>query len=54
MALYKLAGALLRAYANLANEMGEAGYSETEAQAIRAEVVHYEKVREEVKLASGD
>ncbi len=54
VALYKLAGALLRAYANLANEMGEAGYSETEAQAIRAEVEHYEKVREEVKLASGD
>jgi len=45
---------LLRAYANLANEMLEAGYSEAEAQAIRAEVGYYEKVREEVKLASGD
>ena len=52
--LYKLAGAFLRAYANLANEMPEAGYTEAEAQAIRAEVDHYEKVREEVKLASGD
>lgn len=54
VALYKLAAAFLRAYANLANEMREAGYSESEAQAIRAEVDHYEKVREEVKLASGD
>ncbi|MCZ7568253.1 MAG: HsdR family type I site-specific deoxyribonuclease [Ardenticatenaceae bacterium] len=54
VALYKLAGAFLRAYANLANEMTEAGYSHTEAQEIRTEVEHYEKVREEVKLASGD
>ena len=54
VALYKLTVALLRAYANLANEMQEAGYSEVEAQEVRAEVDHYEKVRQEVKLASGD
>ena len=54
MALYKLTVAFLRAYANLANEMQEAGYSEVEAQEGRAEVDHYEKVRQEVKLASGD
>ena len=54
VALYKLAAALLRAYANLANEMPEAGYSDAEAQAIKAEVDHYEQVRQEVKLASGD
>ena len=52
--LYKLASAFLRAYANLANEMREAGYNDSEVKAIRAEVGHYEKVREEVKLASGD
>lgn len=52
--LYKLAAGFLRAYANLANEMREAGYTVAEAQAIKAEVDHYEKVREEVKLASGD
>ena len=52
--LYKLVVGFLRAYANLANEMREAGYTEAEAQAIKAEVGHYEKVREEVKLASGD
>ena len=52
--LYKLAAAYLRAYADLANEMREAGYSDAETKAIRAEVDHYEKVRQEVKLASGD
>jgi type I restriction enzyme R subunit len=52
--LYKLTAAYLRAYANLANEMTEAGYSEEEARTIKAEVDHYEKVRQEVKLASGD
>jgi type I restriction enzyme, R subunit len=54
LTLYKLAAALLRAYANLANEMTEAGYSEKVATEIKAEVAHYEKVREEVKLASSD
>ncbi|MGB7988378.1 MAG: HsdR family type I site-specific deoxyribonuclease [Candidatus Methylophosphatis roskildensis] len=54
VAFYKLAAAYLRAYANLANEMREAGYTEAEAQAIKGEVDHYEKVRAEVKLASGD
>ena len=54
VALYRLAGAYLRAYANLANEMIAAGYSEAQGQEIKGEVDHYEKVREEVKLASGD
>ena len=54
VALYKLAAAFLRAYANLANEIRDAGYSDTEAREIKAEVDHYEKVRQEVKLASGD
>jgi len=54
VALYKMAAALLRAYANLANEMTESGYSNAEASQIKSEVEYYEKVREEVKLASGD
>ena len=54
VALYKLTVSLLRAYANLANEMQEAGYSVKETQAIKTEVEHYEKVRTEVKMASGD
>jgi type I restriction enzyme, R subunit len=52
--LYKLVAAYLRAYANLANEMGDAGYSDAEAEEIKNDVDHFEKVRQEVKLASGD
>lgn len=52
--LYKLVGSLMRAYANLANEMSEAGYTESAAQTIKTEVEHYVSVRDEVKLASGD
>lgn len=52
--LYKLVAAYLRAYSNLANEMVDAGFSHAETEEIRNEVDHYEKVRQEVKLASGD
>ena len=52
--LYKLTAAFVRAYANLANEMHEAGYSDAEARQIQMEVTHYENVRQEIKLASGD
>lgn len=54
IALYKLVAGLVRAYANLANEMPEAGYSAIETERIQQEVSHYEKLREEIKLASGD
>ena len=54
LTLYRMVAAYLRAYANLANEMAEAGYTEDERRAIRDEVGHYEKVRQEIKLASGD
>ena len=54
LALYKLAAAFLRAYANLANEMVAAGYSSADAQTIKREVAHFENARSEVKLASGD
>ena len=54
LTLYKSVAGLLRAYANLANEMSDAGYSDADAQEIKAEVDHYENVRQEVKLASSD
>ena len=54
VALYKLTAALLRAYAALANEMHDAGYTDAEAAEIRAEVTHYENVRSVVMRASGD
>ena len=53
-ALYKQVSSLVRAYADLANEMVDAGYSEAEAEEIRAEVDHYDKLRQEIGLASGD
>ena len=52
--LYKYAVSLIRAYSNLANEMPDAGYGPQQIAQIRREVDHYEKVRSEVKLASGD
>ncbi len=54
VALYKAVAALLRAFANLANELPHAGYSEADIDQLRQEVRHYEQVREEVKLVSGD
>jgi type I restriction enzyme R subunit len=54
LALYKLTASLVRAYANVANEMAEAGYSENEAASIKAEVAFYEDLRAQVKQHSGD
>jgi type I restriction enzyme R subunit len=54
LSLYKQVAAFVRAYANLADEMQAAGYTAAEWAAIRSEAEHYEKVRAEVKLASGD
>jgi type I restriction enzyme R subunit len=54
LSLYKHVASLVRAYANLANELSEAGYTPAEIDDLKAEVDHHEKVRNEVKLASGD
>ncbi|WP_424950299.1 type I restriction endonuclease subunit R [Deinococcus sp.] len=52
--LYKLTGSLLRAYADIAGEMEEAGYTATEAARIKAEVAHFDKLSQEVKIRSAD
>lgn len=52
--LYKAVAAVTRAYGNLANEMGAAGYSDAEAAAIKDEIAHYANVRDEVKLGAGE
>ena len=52
--LYRSVSHLLRVYADLANDMAGAGFSPAQAQAIARDVRHYEQVREEIKLASGD
>ncbi len=52
--LYQFTATLLRAYAALANELEQAGYSQDEIAQIQSEVDHFTRVRDEVKLASGD
>lgn len=52
--LYQLTATFVRAYASLANDMSAAGYSSAETREIKTEVTHYENVRQEIKLASGD
>jgi type I restriction enzyme R subunit len=54
LSLYKLTAALVRAYANIAGEMAEAGYSAAQTEAIKKDVTFYENLRNEVKLHSGD
>lgn len=54
VALYKATIKLIRAYANIADEMLEAGYPEPTAQRIREEVKYFENLRKEVQIASGD
>jgi type I restriction enzyme R subunit len=54
LTLYQSVAKLLRAFANIANEMPDAGYSPEDIEKVRSEVAHFEKVRDEVKLASGD
>lgn len=52
--LYKLTVSLIRAYADLASEMTGAGYNAAQTEQVKQEVDHFEKVRSEVKIASGD
>ncbi len=52
--LYKSTNALIRAYANLANDMVEAGYSEQQSKQIKDEADYYSKVSDAIKIASRD
>ena len=53
-ALYKATAALVRAYANIADEMDLAGYSGAESARIKEQMAHYLAVRETVRQASGE
>ena len=52
--LYQLANALIRAYANIANDMSAAGYDGQQSKQIKDEVDYYTKVSAAIKMASGD
>ncbi len=54
VALYKGVISLIRAYGAIANEMEEAGYEKEEIISIQNDIKHYENVRREIQLASGD
>jgi type I restriction enzyme R subunit len=54
VALYKLTIALIRAYANIADEMKEAGFTVKETAHIKNDIKHFENLRKEIQLASGD
>ena len=53
-ALYQATVALVRAYANIADELDTAGYSIAEITRIKGQVDHYLKVREIIRKASGE
>ena len=52
--LYKSVAKLLRAYANIANELQECGYSPEQIDRIKTDVKHFESVRESIKMMSAD
>ncbi|MGH9753821.1 MAG: type I restriction endonuclease subunit R, partial [Blastocatellia bacterium] len=53
-ALYKATVALLRAFANIADELEAAGYSESDIRRIKQQLDHYIKLREIIRKASGE
>jgi len=53
-ALYKAVSALLRAYANIADSLPEAGYHETQIVKIKADINSAVELRELIRLASGE
>ena len=52
--LYKAAVALVRAFANIEDELALAGYAAEEIARIKKQIDHYLKVREIVRQASGE
>jgi type I restriction enzyme, R subunit len=54
VALYKATVALMRAYANIADELEAAGYGEADIRRIKQELDRYLKLREIIRRASGE
>ena len=54
VALYKATAALVRAFANIADELERAGYSISEIDALKQQLAHYLKLRETIRMASGE
>lgn len=54
VALYKAVVSVIRAYANVANEMFKLDYNEEQANKIKDEVKYFSDLRDTIKQASGD
>jgi type I restriction enzyme R subunit len=54
VALYKAMAGLMRAYANIVDDLEAAGYSEGDIQRIKAQIDRYLKLREIIRKASGE
>ena len=53
-ALYKATAGLVRSYANIADELESAGYSNADIEYIKERLDYYLKVRETIRKASGE
>lgn len=53
-ALYKAVVSLVRAYANIAEELAEAGYDDAQISEIKNKIDFYLKLRDEIRKASGE
>lgn len=53
-ALYKYVASLVRSYANIADELEAAGYSDSDIEHIKSELDRYLKLREAIRNASGE
>ena len=54
VALYKATAALVRAFANIADELERAGYAPAAIDRIKQQLDHYLKLRETIRMASGE
>ena len=54
VALYKTTAALVRAYSSMANDLAEAGYSNTEIVRLKQEVTDTVKLRDTIRQASNE
>ena len=52
--LYRWVSTFVRAYASIANEMPQVGYTSQETLAIKKDAVHYQAVKDAVRLAASD
>ena len=54
ISLYKSVASFVRAYADIAQDLTEAGYSDTDATALQKEVEFYGETRKQIKMHSGE